>query len=537
MDINNMENDTICAISTPSGVGGIAVVRVSGKDAITIADKIWKGKSLESVDSHTVHLGNIVDNSSEDEPIDQAVATVYKSPNSFTGEDVVEFSVHGSKWIQRELINLLIRKGCRLAEPGEFTRRAFASGKMDLAQAEAVADVIASSTRSAHRLASLQMRGVFSERISSLRDELIKIASLLELELDFSEEEVEFASRHELLELANGLITTIGNLAASFSTGNAMKEGVPVAIVGEPNVGKSTLLNLLLNDNRAIVSDIPGTTRDTIEDTVEIDDVLYRFIDTAGIRDTTDHIENLGIERTIDTVKKARVVLWVVTPELSEKQFVTLSSDLMSHARKDTAFVVVVNKMDNLSPTQKSETKERFRRMVNKLQKRTSHCEKIKSEPDENILRAGEGDEETVSTTYSPKEENIEHQKMEQTLISETGGENHIRNANNEIILLTFISAIGGDNVAEMKNLLGKLSGAEELSESSLVVTNARHYEALVNAEKSLNRVIQGIKTGISGDFIAQDLRETIHHLGTITGTITTADLLQSIFSNFCIGK
>lgn len=531
-----MENDTICAISTPSGVGGIAVVRVSGKDAITIADKIWKGKSLKSVDSHTVHLGNIVDDCSEDEPIDQAVATVYKSPSSFTGEDVVEFSVHGSKWIQRELINLLIRKGCRLAEPGEFTRRAFASGKMDLAQAEAVADVIASSTRSAHRLASLQMRGVFSERISSLRDELIKIASLLELELDFSEEEVEFASRHELLELANGLITTIGNLAASFSTGNAMKEGVPVAIVGEPNVGKSTLLNLLLNDNRAIVSDIPGTTRDTIEDTVEIDDVLYRFIDTAGIRDTTDHIENLGIERTIDTVKKARVVLWVVTPELSEKQFVTLSSDLMSHARKDTAVVVVVNKMDNLPPTQKTETKERFRMMVNKLQKRISHYEKIKSEPDENFLRAAEGDEETVYT-YSPKEENIEHQKMEHTLISETGGENSIRNANNEIIRLTFISAIGSENVAVMKNLLGKLSGAEKLSESSLVVTNARHYEALVNAEKSLNRVIQGIKTGISGDFIAQDLRETIHHLGTITGTITTADLLQSIFSNFCIGK
>lgn len=318
-----IENDTICAVSTPSGVGGIAVVRVSGPQAVTIADKIWKGKRLGSVVSHTVHLGNIMEQG-DDEPLDQAVATVFRAPNSFTGEDVVEFSIHGSRWIQRELINLLIRSGCRLAEPGEFTRRAFASGKLDLAQAEAVADVIASSSKSAHRLASSQMRGVFSKNISELRDKLIHIASLLELELDFSEEEVEFASREELTSMAHDLLERISRLAGSFSTGNALKEGVPVAIVGEPNVGKSTLLNRLLDDNRAIVSEIPGTTRDTIEDTTDIDGVMYRFIDTAGIRETDDTVENMGIQRTLKAVSDARIVVWLVTPDVLPVQLRTL---------------------------------------------------------------------------------------------------------------------------------------------------------------------------------------------------------------------
>ncbi len=267
------DSDTICAISTAPGCGGIAVIRVSGPDAISIINKIWRGKPLSSVGTHTAHLGTITDPENPTEPLDSGVATVFRAPGTFTGEDVVEISVHGSVWIQRELINLLIRTGCRLAQPGEFTRRAFANGKLDLAQAEAVADVIAATSRSAHRLASSQMRGDFSKRIGALREKLIEIASLLELELDFSEEDVEFASRIHLAELAKNLHTEISSLAATFSTGSALKNGIPVAIVGEPNAGKSTLLNALLNESRAIVSDIPGTTRDTVEDTIEIDGV------------------------------------------------------------------------------------------------------------------------------------------------------------------------------------------------------------------------------------------------------------------------
>jgi len=471
-----IENDTICAVSTPSGVGGIAVVRVSGPQAVTIADKIWKGKRLRNVDSHTAHLGNIMEQS-DDEPLDQAVATVFRAPNSFTGEDVVEFSIHGSRWIQRELINLLIRSGCRLAEPGEFTRRAFASGKLDLAQAEAVADVIASSSKSAHRLASSQMRGVFSKNISELRDKLIHIASLLELELDFSEEEVEFASREELNSMAHDLLERISRLAGSFSTGNALKEGVPVAIVGEPNVGKSTLLNRLLDDNRAIVSDIPGTTRDTIEDTTDIDGVMYRFIDTAGIRETDDAVENMGIQRTLKAVSDARIVVWLVTPDILPGQLRILASDMLKYIHEEARLILAVNKIDKVSACGGIEFDDY----------RSGFVDMMRELP--------EGTE------------------------------------------LVFISAADGTNVDELKDVLGKFSGVEEVTEADLVVTNARHYEALLHAKETLLRVIEDIKLGISGDFIAQDLRETIHHLGTITGTITTDDLLHSIFKNFCIGK
>lgn len=325
------DSDTICAVSTPSGVGGIAVVRVSGKDALNIVDKIWCGKRLSEVRSHSAHLGDIADPEDSATPLDTAVATVFRGPASFTGEDVVELSVHGSKWIQRELVNLLVRSGCRTACPGEFTQRAFANGRLDLAQAEAVADVIASSSRSAHRLTASQMRGDFSKSISTLRDKLIEIASLLELELDFSEEDVEFASRSKLRALAEKLHENISRLAASFSTGCAIKDGVPVAIVGEPNVGKSTLLNALLNDSRAIVSDIPGTTRDTIEDTIEINGVLYRFIDTAGIRKTDDSIENLGIERSYDAIGKARIVLWLITPDMTEDETESMRREIENH--------------------------------------------------------------------------------------------------------------------------------------------------------------------------------------------------------------
>lgn len=461
-----MNSETICAVSTAPGVGGIAVVRVSGPDAVEICDRIWHGKPLEGVDSHTAHLGTIVDPERPDEPLDTAVATVFRAPRSFTGEDVVEISVHGSVWIQRELVNLLIRSGCRVAQAGEFTRRAFANGRLDLAQAEAVADVIAASSRSSHRLAASQMRGDFSKRIGELRDRLIEIASLLELELDFSEEDVEFASRIHLRELAETLHDRISTLAASFSTGSALKDGVPVAIVGEPNAGKSTLLNQLLHDNRAIVSDIPGTTRDTIEDTMEIDGVLYRFIDTAGIRDTTDSVENLGIERSYAAIGRARIVVWLVTPDTPAGRYEEMRAAILSHLTEGTELITVINKIDLL-----------------------------------------EGSGTTPATGFGHDEEGIG------------------------------ISAATGENIPQLLEALHRLSGVGLTEGADLIVTNARHYEALVNARDSLSRVISGLDSNLSGDFIAQDLRETIHHLSTITGTITTDTLLQTIFSRFCIGK
>ena len=299
--------DTICAISTPPGIGGIAVARISGPQAITIAQSRWKGKSLIEAASHTAHLGTVIDTRGED--LDEAVATVFRAPRSFTGEDVVEISVHGSKYVQRELLDTLMQGGARLAEPGEFTRRAFIAGKMDLAEAEAVADVIASNSRAAHRIAVSQMKGGFSRQLEALRAQLVDIAALLELELDFSEEDVEFASRSQLRELATRLHDEITRLHRSFTAGNAIKEGIPVAITGPTNAGKSSLLNALLGDDRAIVSDIHGTTRDTVEGTLEIGDFLFRFIDTAGLRDTTDAIERIGIERSHRAIADARIVI------------------------------------------------------------------------------------------------------------------------------------------------------------------------------------------------------------------------------------
>ena len=459
------DSDTICAISTPSGVGGIAVVRVSGSEAITIADKIWHGKPLHEARTHSAHLGDIIDPDIPGETLDTAVATVFHGPKSFTGENVVELSVHGSRWIQRELVNLLVRQGCRMAGPGEFSQRAFANGRLDLAQAEAVADVIAASSRSAHRLAVSQMRGDFSRNISDLRDKLIEIASLLELELDFSEEDVEFASRQHLHELALSLSNRIGKLADSFSTGSAIKDGVPVAIVGEPNVGKSTLLNTLLHDNRAIVSDIPGTTRDTIEDSIEIDGVLYRFIDTAGIRKTDDCIENLGIERSYAAIRKARIIIWLVTPDCQPTHYHALREEIKRHMSEDASLITVVNKIDTaISPT---------------LNLETIYCD--------GIIK---------------------------------------------------ISASSGNNIETLTAALQHHSGTTlETEDCDMIVTNARHYEALFHAQESIKRVITGIETNLSGDFIAQDLRETIHHLSSITGEITTTGLLTSIFKNFCVGK
>ena len=465
-------DDTICAVSTAPGVGGIAVIRVSGAQARQIVDRVWRGKRLESVASHTAHLGSIVDEGGE--VIDSAVATVFCAPASFTGDDVVELSVHGSAWIQRETVQLLVRQGCRIAEPGEFTRRAFAAGKLDLAEAEAVADVIASSSRAAHRMAMSQMRGDFSRRLESLRERLLELASLLELELDFSEEDVEFASREKLRELADEIHGVVARLASSFATGAALKEGVPVAIVGATNAGKSTLLNRLLGDDRAIVSDIHGTTRDIIEDRIEIGGVLFRLIDTAGLRDTTDVVESLGIDRTVKQIDKAAIVVWVIDPAATDDTLRDTWQRISAHLTEGQHLIIAVNKSD---------------------------------------LRAASGNHAKAI-----------RDSIEKAALLPEG------------FTVINISAATGDGIDALHRALIEASGVNSW-QGDILVTNARHYEALTRALDSIDRVIQGLAGGISGDFIAQDARETIHHLGTITGAITTADILSTIFSRFCIGK
>ncbi|WP_289159232.1 tRNA uridine-5-carboxymethylaminomethyl(34) synthesis GTPase MnmE [uncultured Muribaculum sp.] len=454
----HLTDDTICAVSTAPGVGGIAVIRVSGKDAIEIVNTIWRGKDLSHVGSHTAHLGDLLDDGGE--VLDNAVVTVFRAPNSFTGEDVVEISIHGSVWIQRELVKLLINHGCRLAEPGEFTRRAFSAGKLDLAEAEAVADVIASSSRASHRIAVSQMKGKFSGHLARLREELMELASLLELELDFSEEDVEFASRDKLLEISGRIHEVVSGLSRSFGDGQALKIGVPVALVGVPNAGKSTLLNSLLGDERAIVSDIPGTTRDTVEELLEIDGVNFRIIDTAGLRETSDKVEQLGIDRAFKQIEQAKIVVLLVDPHQSDDEIATMLSEIEEKLNESATVIVAKNKNDEMDRT------------LDMPQK------------------------------YSQ----------------------------------VSISAKKGNGIDALKTLLIEASGVRQW-ESDKIVTNARHYEALVNADNSITRVIDGLANGISGDFIAQDVREATHYLGEITGEITTDQILSTIFSKFCIGK
>ncbi len=450
------QNNTICAISTPSGVGGIAVIRVSGHDAIAIADTLWQGKSLLEAASHTVHYGSIADR--EGNIIDDCVATVFRGPRSFTGEDVVELSVHGSVYVQKETVNALLSAGARLAERGEFTRRAFASGKMDLAQAEGVADLIASRSRAAHDIAVRQMRGGFSKRLSMLHDSLLELASLLELELDFSEEDVEFASRRKLYEQAVELRDEIQRLATSFDSGNAIKEGIPVAIIGPTNVGKSSLLNALVGDDRAIVSDIHGTTRDLIEDTVNIGDFTFRFIDTAGIRDTSDTIEQLGIDRSRRAIGRAAILLQVI----------------------DAVNPRTIEYADNIADSQHLIT------VINKTDAASS-----------DKAKAIVGQTETI----------VE------------------------------VSARTHDGIERLRDTLTGIARTLLAGSGDIIVTNARHYQALTAALPPLNRVIDGLTANLSGDFIAQDLREVLHHLGSITGSVTTQEILTSIFIRFCIGK
>ncbi len=462
------DQQSICAISTPHGSGAIAVLRISGDDSIAIADKIFRSaipdKKLIGQKGNTAHYGSVIYN---DEIIDDVIVTLFHKPNSFSGENTVEISCHGSTFIQQKLLQLIIQNGARMALPGEFTQRAFLNGKMDLSQAEAVADLISSSTSAAHSLAMRQMKGGVSKEINQLRDDLLTFISLVELELDFSEEDVEFADRESLLELTMKIHRLINKLADSFQYGNAVKNGIPVAIIGDTNVGKSTLLNILLNEEKAIVSDIAGTTRDVIEDVMTIDGIQFRFIDTAGIRATTDTIENLGIERSYEKIRQASIVLVMIDSRSGYEQIRDFIDKVREHLEGKNA-ALVINKIDKVDDDQ------------------LNHVEIISDE---------------YSIPYIP------------------------------------ISAKKDININQLTNYLTKTVKASNTSENDVIITNLRHYEALTKAGDSINRVIDGIEKKISGDFLAQDIRECLYYLGSITGDISNDEVLGNIFKNFCIGK
>ena len=459
---------TICAISTPHGTGGIAVIRISGPQAIAITSQCWKGAPIADMASHTAHLGNIL--FADGQMLDQVVLTIFRAPNTFTGEDVIEISCHGSVWIQQQIVNRLIECGCQAASAGEFTQRAFANHRIDLSQAEAIADVIAASSRAAHRIAINQMRGAFSNQLADLRTQLLDFVSLIELELDFSEEEVEFADRTQLLTLANHILDIITRLANSFATGNVIKNGLPVAIAGETNAGKSTLLNYLLHDDRALVSNIHGTTRDVIEDTITLGGTLFRFIDTAGIRHTHDTIEAMGIERTFKKNNEAQLVLWLIDGTNPPQHLAQLSTEILPHTA-GKQLIAVVNKDDCLNDEQRQAITDALTQLL------------------------------------PPDAQHI------------------------------FISAKQQTALTQLQNMLIEAAALPEADESQVIVTNARHYQALTRAQQALQRAIQGLTDGLSGDFVSQDIREAMHYLGEITGEITTHDILGNIFSRFCIGK
>ncbi|MCP4975653.1 MAG: tRNA uridine-5-carboxymethylaminomethyl(34) synthesis GTPase MnmE [Maribacter sp.] len=467
-------SDTIVALATPSGAGAIAVIRISGKEAITIANSIFKSvhaKDLTKQKSHTILLGHITDSA---RTLDEVLLSVFKDPHSYTGEDVIEISCHGSPYIQQQIIQLLLRKGCRMADAGEFTLRAFLHGKLDLSQAEAVADLISSENEATHQIAMQQMRGGFSNEIKMLREELLNFASLIELELDFFEEDVEFADRAKFKELLNRIQEVLKRLVDSFAVGNVIKNGIPVAIVGEPNVGKSTLLNAFLNEERAIVSEIAGTTRDAIEDELNIGGIGFRFIDTAGIRDTEDVVENIGIKKTFEKISQAQVVLFIHSAEefrMAEVNLKSLQLEVGKIASKypDKPLVILVNKTDILSPKERTNLK--------------------------NMLTNVEGS------------------------------------------AFQLISAKTGEGVEAVKNLLLNFVNTGALRNNETIVTNTRHYDALLKALEEVQKVQSGLDNSISGDLLAIDIRQALYHFGEITGEISSDDLLGNIFANFCIGK
>ena len=474
------QEECICALATPAG-GAIGIIRLSGSDAITLTDKIFQsanGKSLEEAKPYTLHYGEIKDK--DGNTIDDVLVSVFRAPHSYTGENSTEISCHGSRYILQQVLHRFTEVGCRQAEPGEYTRRAYLNGKMDLSQAEAVADLIASTNKATHKMALSQLKGHFSNELSLLREKLLKMTSLLELELDFSDhEELEFADRSELQELAEEINNKITTLAHSFETGNALKQGVAVAIVGKTYAGKSTLLNRLLHEEKAIVSDIHGTTRDVIEDTTLIDGITFRFIDTAGIRKTDDVVENIGIERTFQKMEEAKIVIWLLDEQQSASEIEEMK--LKNQGKK---LLVVFNKMDKLENDKLA------------FDKFTHSCGSDSSEAE-----ASEGES---SEAESP----------------------------------LFISARTGENVSSLEQALVRAADIPEITENDVIITSARHYEALLRAHDSLSRVLESMEMGMSGDIIAEDLKMVLEELGEITGgQISSQETLNNIFKHFCIGK
>jgi tRNA modification GTPase len=450
-------SDTILALATAPGVAAIAVIRVSGKDAITLVQRVFQGKDLTQQPTHTLHLGNLRDG---DRVVDEVLVSLFREPHSYTRENAVEISCHGSSVVVQQVIKLLLNQGARLAEPGEFTKRAFLNGRFDLSQAEAVADLINAETDNARQAALNQMRGGFSKEIKRLREELIHFASLIELELDFGEEDVEFAKRDDLRKLIVSMNRFIQSLIESFDTGRVIKDGVPTVIAGKPNVGKSTLLNALLNEEKAIVSEIPGTTRDVIEDEITLGGINFRFIDTAGLRETADTIEAIGVGRTKEQLKKAALILYLV--DLSTATYEEVQQELASLSELNVPVIRVANKMDKANAE-----------LVGKLTQ----------------------------------------------------------------LDFQFISAMNKTNLKALEDRIVNLFHVDRVKQGDVIVTNARHYQSLRDTNDALQRVLDGMDKGVTGDFLAMDVRNALHHLGLITGQITTEDLLGNIFGKFCIGK
>jgi len=458
--------DTIIALATPPGAGAIAVIRISGNDAITICEPFFKavsGKALNGQPTHTIHLGHIIEDGNI---LDEVLVSIFKDPKSYTGENVIEISCHGSHYIQQEIIQLFLRNGCRIANPGEFTLRAFLNGKLDLSQAEAVADLISSDNEASHKIAMQQMRGGFSNEIKALREELMNFASLIELELDFAEEDVEFANRDQFKALILRITNVLKHLIDSFAVGNVIKNGIPIAIVGEPNVGKSTLLNALLNEEKAIVSDIAGTTRDAIEDELNIGGIGFRFIDTAGIRETEDVVESMGIKKTFEKIKLSEVVIYLLDASqvtLENAKNFNVEIKRIQNKFPDKPLVIVANKID----------------------------------------------------------------KANADLIQEQFNYDNL-------LLLSAKQNIG---VEDLKEKLLEFVNTGALRNNETIITNSRHYDALLKALEEIQKVQQGMDANLSGDLLAIDIRQALYHFGEITGEITSDDLLGNIFANFCIGK
>jgi len=453
------QNDTITALSTPTGEGAIGIIRLSGPQSIEIVDDLFKGRNLRKQAANTIHFGGLF--SPKGDFLDEILVSLFRAPKSYTGEDIVEISCHGSTYILTQVLDAMIQSGARLANPGEFTMRAFLNGKMDLAQAEAVADLIASQNQAAHSMAANQLKGGISEEMGRLRKKLIEFASLIELELDFGEEDVEFADRQQLMTLLEDTTLKINGLLDSFQLGNAIKKGVHTVIVGRPNAGKSTLLNALLQEERAIVSDIPGTTRDTIQEVLNINGVEFRLIDTAGIREATDTIEAIGIERTFAEVAKSSIILYIFDAALLSAKEV--AKDIEMLAQKNNSLLLIANKMD--------------------LVKDKSQAYQTDTYP------------------------------------------------------ILYISAKANPDTTPIKEGLYSMIASANIDPSAPIISNVRHLEALQNALASLVTVKEGLEVGLSGDLIALNIRTTIHHIGEVAGTISSDDLLDSIFRNFCIGK